>query len=530
MPGLRRPKLLWHTIKHLKFVQVTNRVHRRYATIKPLPANNRVDIRLQSGNWTGSISRAQSVFENDTYCFLNAPMVLEGPTDWNSPNISKLGLYNLHYHDGLLCAETDELLKRRHLDRWIDENPFGVGNGWEPYPASLRIVNWIKWLQAGSKPVDGMIVSMCQQLHALSKSIEFHLLGNHLFANAKALVFGGLFFDGQQANRWLTMGLKILEQQVPEQFLEDGGHFELSTTYHATLSEDLLDLINILRTYGRSDEANRLIPVASKAIEWLSIMTRPDGLPPLFNDAAYAFSPTLNDLQEYAVRLGLSITTLRPEALNQLPQSGYYRYSAPQYSMWCDAGQIGPDYIPGHAHCDMMNFELFAHGKPMIVDSGISTYEVCERRLLERATKSHNTVQFAELEQSEIWAAFRVARRAKIVDREVSSQSLAATMVNYNRAYQHHRKFSFSETSISIKDGVTAKKAATATARFHFHPNVRLEQNGRKIVADDLTLSFKGASNVDLTSYNYAPEFNKTLPAQCVEVEFNRDLETHITL
>lgn len=530
MLGPRKPLLLWHTIKHLKSIQITNRVQRRFVTVKPLSANEGVNVRPQSGKWAVGVSRAQSILENDTFCFLNETMRLQKASDWNNPNIPKLWLYNLHYHDGLLCAETHDLLKRRYLNRWIAENPFGAGNGWEPYPASLRIINWIKWLLAGNKRVDGMTLSLFQQVHALFRSVEYHLLGNHLFANAKALVFGGLFFDGEHAARWFAKGLEILKQQVPEQFLADGGHFELSTTYHATLSEDLLDLINILRVYGQTDEAERLVPVASKALEWLSVMTRPDGLPPLFNDAAYAISPTLVDLRDYASRLGLPDTSVTLDGLSQLHDSGYFRYTAPQYNIWCDAGQIGPDYIPGHAHCDMMNFELFANGKPIIVDPGISTYEVCEQRLLERATKSHNTVQFAELEQSEIWAAFRVARRAKLVDRQVSAQNVSATMVNYNHVYQHRRKFSYSETSVLIEDEVVAKKAATSTARFHFHPDVRLELNGRKIVADGLELSFRGASSVDLTSYHYAPEFNKTLPAQCIEVVFDGDLETNIML
>ena len=31
------------------------------------------------------------------------------------------------------------------INRWIEENPVGKGNGWESYPSSLRIVNWVKW-------------------------------------------------------------------------------------------------------------------------------------------------------------------------------------------------------------------------------------------------------------------------------------------------------------------------------------------------------------------------------------------------
>ena len=85
--------------------------------------------------------------------------------------------------------------------------------------------------------------------YALEKRIESHLLGNHLFANAKALVFAGTYFSGAEADRWLNRGISILEREIPEQILLDGGHFELSTMYHALIFEDLLDLCNLLKCY-----------------------------------------------------------------------------------------------------------------------------------------------------------------------------------------------------------------------------------------------------------------------------------------
>jgi hypothetical protein len=115
----------------------------------------------------------------------------------------KLWLYNLHYFDDLNAqgaAATRVPWHRALLQRWVLENPPTGGNGWEPYPTSLRIVNWVKWLQAGNR--------LCRRMYAepgmlqarwLSKKLERHLLGNHLFANAKALVFAGVFFEGPEA-------------------------------------------------------------------------------------------------------------------------------------------------------------------------------------------------------------------------------------------------------------------------------------------------------------------------------------------
>ena len=90
-------------------------------------------------------------------------------------------------------------------------------------PSSLRIVNWIKWSLAGNELSAEALQSLAIQVRYLRKRLEYHLLGNHLFANGKALVFAGLFFVGAEAEGWWEKGLSILEREIPEQVLEDGG-------------------------------------------------------------------------------------------------------------------------------------------------------------------------------------------------------------------------------------------------------------------------------------------------------------------
>jgi len=55
-------------------------------------------------------------------------------------------MYNLHYNDGLLDIDTCKKIKKEHVMDWISGNKI-LGIGWEPYPLSLRISNWIiKWI------------------------------------------------------------------------------------------------------------------------------------------------------------------------------------------------------------------------------------------------------------------------------------------------------------------------------------------------------------------------------------------------
>lgn len=532
MQGLRmklsKIGLYYHTARHLRPIQLINRVQRGFAqTTRPIAT---LSPRTQSGKPIDFVFKPTSILGRNKFQFLNEECTVSSVLDWNDPSNYKLWLYNLHYHDGLSCPETTDELKRNLIDRWIIENPLGHGNGWEPYPLSLRIVNWVKWLLSGNEPVEGMLESLASQVHSLTRQLEYHLLGNHLFANAKALVFAGCFFEGGMADKWLQKGLKILRREIPEQFLDDGAHFELSTTYHATLTEDLLDIINILKAY------NQMVPeewnqVGGKAVAWQQTMTQPDGLPPLFNDAVYGISPSLADIEAYAARLGLDIRKFVAEPLTDLPLSGYFRYQGDNYSFFGDAGQIGPDYIPGHAHSDMLNFALFAHGQPVIVDTGISTYEVGDRRHHERSTAAHNTVQVGDGEQSEIWGAFRVARRAKIIQRDVGQNSVTAAYKNFNSTYVHRRVFDFEQQQIQLTDSVVCKyKNSLVVARFHVHPDFDVKVDGMTVAAGPVSFGFKGAVKIQLMPYEYAPEFNKLVPATCIEVQFEHLLETVISI
>ena len=72
---------------------------------------------------------------------------------WDGPSREKLWRYNQHYFDDLNAQDADER-KSWHTDlieKWIVENAPFVGTGWESYPTSLRIVNWIKWSLGGNQ-------------------------------------------------------------------------------------------------------------------------------------------------------------------------------------------------------------------------------------------------------------------------------------------------------------------------------------------------------------------------------------------
>ncbi|MBA4381372.1 MAG: heparinase [Sideroxydans sp.] len=518
--------LYFHTIRHLRIEQIVGRLRHRFQhpcpNLAPPPP-----CRVRSGCWSAPCERKQSMLAGDRFIFLNEERALISANTWNDPDIEKLWLYNLHYFDDL-NAESAETRRSWHQDlieRWIKDNPPVLGNGWEPYPSSLRIVNWIKFALNGGVLSEEAIHSLAVQIRYLCERLEFHLLGNHLLANAKALVFAGVFFDGPEAESWLIEGRDILKRELKEQILVDGGHFELSPMYHCIILEDLLDITNICNAYAiESQIAARVI---GKMESWLSVMTHPDGEISFFNDAAFGVAPNKKQLGQYAERLDFSHQALFSNGITRLVSSGYVRMDKGFANVLLDVASVGPSYLPGHAHADTLSFEFSLNGFRLIVNSGTSCYGNGAERHRQRGTKAHSTLCINDEDSSEVWGGFRVARRAKVHSIEVAELlgdlHVRASHDGYKRltgVNTHSRSWHLSENELIVDDEI-AGTFEKAEVRFHFHPDVEfLKIDGagallRSVNGEIVAVNIENGT-LRMESGTWHPYFGLAVPNICL--------------
>jgi uncharacterized heparinase superfamily protein len=462
--------------------------------------------------------------------FLNEGGEIAGAAQWNDSGKPKLWLYNLHYFDDLGAPADAERrsLQRELVARWIAENPPGKGNGWEPYPVSLRIGNWIKWALAGESLEPEWLDSLAMQTRWLADHVEWHLLGNHVLANAKALVLAGLFFDGSEAEGWLRAGLSIYASELPEQILADGAHFELSPMYHAIILEDLLDLINAAQAYGKAEGQlfSDLPQITIRMRLWLAAMTHPDGGLSFFNDAAFGIAASRANLEAYAARLGLAPVAEPGEGLHRLAASGYVRVNCGQMAAILDLAAIGPDYIPGHGHADTLSFELSLGIERIVVNGGTSTYEPGPLRETERATAAHSTVEVGGQSSSEVWSSFRVARRARVRDAGIDISGSTVTMRASHDGYRrlsgrplHRREWRFNGPALTIIDTVECGPGLPALARLHLAKGVAAEadgagRDGRLATAGGRSLRWTASNAARIEPAEWSAEFGRRTPAQ----------------
>jgi uncharacterized heparinase superfamily protein len=526
MAGVRTPLRYWHTLRHLKLAQVTGRV--RFRLARPRPDMRPAPL-VRGGvvGWQPAARRRASMVAPDHFHFLGESRSLSA-CGWDDERLEKLWRYNLHYFDDLHgeSAETRATWHLSLLQRWIAENPPAGGTGWEPYPVSLRVVNWIKWAWQGNTLPLEAVQSLAVQARWLGRRLEWHLLGNHLFVNAKALVFAGLFFEGPEAQGWLANGLRILREQVREQVLPDGGQFERSPMYHALALEDMLDLWNAMRAtraaLASADVAwiDAQRPVIERMRRWLQGMTHPDGEIALFNDAAIGIAPSPAELQRYALRLGFDPLQALADGVTTLQPSGYIRVQRGDMVALLDVGPIGPDYLPGHAHADTLSFELSLFGRRVLVDSGTSRYGTGPERLRQRGTAAHNTLTIDGADSSEVWGGFRVARRAHPIGLQVQASAsdlrVSCAHDGFHRlrgAPTHRRTWIFSDGCVEVRDQI--RGPGRAEAHWHWAPGLEISAiNPCTVRLDDrhaLTVATRGA-DWSVRQATWHPEFGRSDP------------------
>lgn len=533
---MTKASVYWNTLRHLKPIQLYGRLWFRCYQPKP-DLRSASCLRSPSGGWGTPAQRRACLVGPTTFRFLNETHALND-VGWDSPGLAKLWTYNLHYFDDL-NARDGHLRQEWHaalMTCWVAENPPASGSGWEPYPTSLRIVNWLKWHLAGNVLPDALLESLAIQARWLSRRLEWHLMGNHLFANAKALVFFGLIFQGSEADTFLEKGLSIINRELPEQVLPDGGNFERSTMYHSIFLDDILDLINVAQVYSGCVDA-KVVEVwretAGRMLSWMIGMSHPDGQIALFNDAAFDVAPEPAELISYAERLGLRLDESATDAYFQLrhwPDSGYLRMSSANAVALLDLAPVGPDYLPGHAHADTLSFELSLFGQRVVVNGGTSRYGLGPERLRERQTLSHSTVQVAGKSSSEVWGGFRVARRAYPFDLNVSRNQESLSVACSHDGYTclpgkpiHRREWQMNSESILVTDWVVGG-GYSAVARYILHPDVKAAEAGENgwllVLPRGERVSIKVVSGRSkLESANYAPEFGKVLLTHSLAVD-----------
>lgn len=449
---------------------------------------------------------------------------------WNHTAAPRLWRYHLHGFDHiipLLVNGQDEDGDRilGWIEDWIQQNPPGTDVAWDAYPTAQRLINWL--LAGAMYGFDSELFrgSVAQQAQYLAKSLEYDLRANHLLQNAAGLTVAGCAVDG----RLRDLGLQVLQRELAEQILPDGGHYERSPMYHVHV------LFYTMLAYAALPKKPAALREAiERMTAFLADTLHTDGELPLFGDtvmgdtippaAIIAMSRRLTGAEAPAPRTGSYA----------LPDSGFYVMAAPDNAarMIIKAGPPGPAYQLGHAHCDLLSYEFTMGTTRAIVDSGVHGYAESSWRDYCRSTRAHNTAWVEGHEQMECWDVFRVGRRYAHEPVQWDANAALGSMLhsghNGFRPFRHERTIVHTREGFwLVLDAIAGSGRNRAISAIHLHPAVTWHAAGEGWACaagdEDFQIVPFGHTNVEIAQAKtdpqqgwYCPRFGEAIPAPVI--------------
>jgi hypothetical protein len=381
-----------------------------------------------------------------------------------------------------------------HLREFLDTRPPGADDAWEPYVVAIRLLNLLvarELLRPVAAPddaafLDGRVVgALAQHARWLAGTLELHLLGNHLFTNGAALYVAGCALQAPAAPAWRALGHAIVARSLVTDVLADGGHVERSPMYGALYLDQLLLAMAAARALSVEPPAGAR-HVAERMAQHLAVVAHPDGDPALLGDTALDEAPRADDLggpfelvsDSLRRRLygsfgsaGPAPTAPRSGARAWLfSKTGVAAVREGEHFLVVDAGPLGSDDQPGHAHADALTFELSHAGRRVVVDGGAGHYESDAVRAYFRGPFAHNAVSVGGQGPDELWGAFRAGDRGVVSGLAYQRGGALHVVRGEVRAaagWRHERLFIYAPGAILLLADRVTGAPDTAIVRSH---------------------------------------------------------------
>lgn len=515
--------LLFNTIKYLKLGQIVNQIFIRIRPKESIWKYKKKCVYFDEYClWINSLDNNSVLMER----FIPSKLLENEVTllcesrvfdKWFFEDESHLWNFNLHYLEYLIPMMSswkntgDNRYRKKINDILMDwyENGSKENDSNQPYTISLRVVNQLIVCEAVDDK-QRLYDSIYAQYKYLINHQEKHLLGNHYLENLKAIVICSIVFNEEDV---FETYIKKLLKELKEQITEDGLHFELSPMYHKIILEDLIRIACILEQ-AKKKELKEIVYYISKMCSALYSLEYGADTTPLFNDAGDNVAKPTKILIDTCKELFDVI----PKKMNAI--SGYHKIYDGKIALVFDCGEFSPSYMPGHAHCDCLSFELYYDGIPVFVNSGTYQYQG-NRRSYFRSTKAHNTVMINEHEQSELWGEHRAGRRITNIISHRNGQSIVGEYSNYFGEY-HKRSLLLENGVLYIKDFTNGD----TKSYLHLSPGLLYKDgvitgNGLELKVDPIN------TIVTKCKTDYSPWFGKKEESECLIFSWKKNDKEH---
>jgi hypothetical protein len=406
------------------------------------------------------------------------------------------------------------------LNSWIKENRYSYGANYKcGQEATLRminaLINYSVFKACGFdnqqdkdnlyKLVEGSYKKVLSNFFYAHKCIK----NNHTLSEITGLIVGAWCSDDKNK---LEKAYKLLDQEIENQFLSDGGYIQYSFNYQRfalQLMEFILKISKKTNMY-MSDRSKSLI---KNSVMLMYQMQDYTGDVPNYgsNDGALIFPvtscgyrdfrPVVNTL--YALLEGKRLYNMGDydeellwfveKRLDEIPITEINRISSKfkqsgLYSLRDENGflmVVLQNFKTRPAQMDQLHIEIWHKGKNIFCDSGTYSYATDIGKQL-ALTAAHNTVKVDNKEQMKKRGPFLIYDWTSTKDVNHDSDCFSGTMVSKN-GYIHIRDIKKTIWGYEISDTVSGN---AGYCKFYFHTpfEVKIVQEGFELLDKDVVI------------------------------------------
>jgi len=345
------------------------------------------------------------------------------------------------------------------FEGWTKENPYLMGVNWiSAMEVAIRLNHWLAaytlFCDCPDFGKESKVKFWCWvylhihylQYHLTSEDRGFR--NNHLIMEGATLFLAGILFgEFKEASFWEDKGYKVLTEELKMQFLSDGTHEELCSSYILQVCEAYLYTTVIAERMGlRTVEKWR--QDINKMLSALFAIAKPDRNLPLLGDGDEGTFLGLSvDRSRMNIRTIADIAwmwgnTGGTPVIQEHPSEGAFWFVGPvkpipsrretaetlvldnaQFAIYKETSRQGyhycifsasikePIHNYGHRHGDLLSVNLALFGNDIFVDPGTYCYNgPLDLRNYFQSTPAHNTVTLNGRSQIDYEGHFGIER------------------------------------------------------------------------------------------------------------------------
>lgn len=455
---------------------------------------------------------------------------------------------------------------------FIASNPPRFGTQWmNSMEAAIRASNWLFaydiFISIGmnfrAEFEEIFRKSIYEHAEHIVNNLEWSsgMRANHYLSNIVGLLIISAYLPvSPESTDWLAFALQELNNEVFNQFYEDGGNFEASTSYHIFSSEMIYwgywitqnlpqEKVDALKSFKpcKIGNSRKLLPLTEQEFRINDVDNKL-----IFSEKfeqrlsqIRKFSNSIIDSEGNELQIGDNDSGIFIPFVNKIitqsmfstdaegiieninfPDFGLFIYNKAKYQAIIMCGQIGQNGKGGHSHNDQLSFLLKVNRIPVFVDPGTYVYTAHPKlRNQYRSTSMHNTLSISGLEQN-LWYEnnkddlFWIAKNranAKVINHD-DKHFIGE---HYGFGPKHKREIEFNDNIIKGHDFSEAKGEKIIS--FHLHPDLKstqLSDKSIKIESENEAINLNVRNGkISIEEYFYSPKYGLKQKANVIIIK-----------